>query len=348
MSGAAPQLLPSGTGLALVTGGLGFVGSNTAIALAQQGWRVRVADTLDPACGGSATNLRGVPGTFDVQPLDVSDQAQCDAAVQGAQLVVHCAASISHGRSVREPLADIRANCVATACVLDAVRRLAPEATVVHVSTTTQSGPLARVPADLRAPDAPIDVYSANRLAAERYAVIAHMVHGLRTVAVRLPNLYGPRACITSAQLTFNNWFIGCALRNQPITIWGDGAQRRSIMHVDDAVRALLAAAAGAVHGGSAHGGAAQAGAAAGRVLLATPRGSVSVAEFAHAVVRAAGQGRVEFTPWPAGRKQIDVGDAEFDPSETEQLLNWRAQVPLDEGLRRTVEHFRAADATPQ
>ena len=342
MTGAAAQPKPSGTGLALVTGGLGFVGSNTAIALAQAGWRVRVADTLDPACGGSADNLRGVPGAFDVQPLDVADQAQCDAAVQGAQLVVHCAASISHGRSVREPLADIRANCVATACVLDAVRRLAPEATVVHVSTTTQSGPLARVPADLRAPDAPIDVYSANRLAAERYAVIAHMVHGLRTVAVRLPNLYGPRACITSAQLTFNNWFIGCALRNQSITIWGDGAQRRSIMHVDDAVRALLAAAAGAAHGGSAHGGAAQAGAVAGRVLLATPRGSVSVAEFAHAVVRAAGQGRVEFTPWPAGRKQIDVGDAEFDPSETEQLLNWRAQVPLDEGLRRTVEHFRA------
>ena len=336
MMGAAVQLPPTGTGLALVTGGLGFVGSNVCVALAQQGWRVRVADTLDPACGGSATNLRGVPGALDVQPLDVADQAQCDAAVQGAQLVVHCAASISHGRSVREPLADIRANCVATACVLDAVRRLTPEATVVHVSTTTQSGPLARVPADLSAPDAPIDVYSANRLAAERYAVIAHLVHGLRTVAVRLPNLYGPRACITSPQLTFNNWFIGCALRNQPITIWGSGAQRRSIMHVDDAVRALLAAAAGAAPGG----------ALAGRVLLATPRGSISVAEFAHAVVRAAGQGRVEFTPWPAGRKQIDVGDADFDPSEAEQLLRWSAQVPLEDGLRQTMDHFRAADAT--
>lgn len=314
--------------LALVTGGLGFVGSNVAVALAAGGWRVRVADILDPACGGNARNLDGAPGDLEVLPLDIAEPVQSDRAVDGAALVVHCAASVSHGRSVREPLADIRANCVATACLLDSVRRLAPSARVIHVSTTTQSGPLAHLPADLSAHDAPIDVYSANRLAAERYAMISHLVHGTRATALRFPNLYGPRACITSNQLTFNNWFIGCALRGEPITIWGDGAQRRSVMHVDDAVAAILAAVGCEPS--------------VGRVLLCTPRGSVSVAEFAHAAVRAAATGRVDLVPWPPGRRQIDVGDAEFDPSEAESVLGWRSVVGLEDGLRSAVRHFRS------
>jgi UDP-glucose 4-epimerase len=317
--------------LALVTGGLGFVGSNVAVALASRGWHVRVADTLDPACGGNPRNLDGAPGVFEVLSLDIAEPGQSDRAVAEASLVVHCAASVSHGRSVREPLADIRANCVATACLLDSVRRLTPAARVVHVSTTTQSGPLARLPADLSAPDAPIDVYSANRLAAERYAMIGNLVHGTRTTAVRFPNLYGPRACITSSQLTFNNWFIGCALRGEPITIWGDGSQRRSVMFIDDAVSALLAVVE---HEETV-----------GRTLLCTPRGSMSVADFAHAAVRGAGSGRVDFVPWPSGRRQIDVGSTEFDPSEAEAMLGWRASTAVEDGMRRTVAFFRSAAA---
>ncbi|MBL9141658.1 MAG: NAD-dependent epimerase/dehydratase family protein [Phycisphaerae bacterium] len=325
MSGASTT-----PGLALVTGGAGFIGSNVAVALAASGWNVRAVDSMDPECGGNRANLRG--SNARLLESDLRDQERANAAVAGASLVVHCAASTSHGRSVREPFADLDANAAVTLRVLEAVRTHAPTARVIHLSTTTQSGPLSRVPADESHPDAPIDVYSSNRLAAERYAIIYHLVHGLRTTALRLPNVYGPRACLTTPQLTFNNWFIGCALRNEPITIWGDGAQLRSIMHVDDAVSAVLAAVACE--------------ASVGQVLLATPRTPVSVAEFAHATVRAVGSGRVEFTPWPQGRRSIDVGDAVFDPSRAERMLQWSARTPLDAGLRSTAQFFRehAAD----
>jgi nucleoside-diphosphate-sugar epimerase len=312
--------------VALVTGGAGFIGSNAAAALAGLGWRVRVVDSLDPACGGHRANLEGIAA--DLVVGDLRDAAVAEAAVDGAALVVHAAASISHGRSMREPVADLEANALASIRVLEAVRTRAPDARVIHLSTTTQSGPLRTLPADETHPDAPIDIYSANRLVAERYALIHHLVHGVRATALRLPNVYGPRACLTSPHLTFNNWFIGCALRDEPITIWGDGAQRRSILHVDDAVDAILRAAACE--------------ASVGQVLLATPRAAVSVAAFAHEVVRCVGRGRVETRPWPEGRRAMDVGDAVFDPSRAERVLGWRARVPLDEGLRATAAFVRA------
>lgn len=327
-STAPTGLVPNG--IALVTGGAGFVGSSVAVALASQGWRVRAVDSMDPACGGNRANLEG--STARLVEADLRDQDRANAAVADATLVVHCAASVSHGRSVREPFADLDANAAVTLRVLEAVRTHAPGARFIHISTTTQSGPLSRVPADESHPDAPIDIYSTNRLAAERYAIIYRLVHGLRTTAIRLPNLYGPRACLTTPQLTFNNWFIGCALRNEPITIWGDGAQLRSIMHVDDAVDAVLRAAACE--------------ASVGEVLLATPRTPISVAEFAHATVRALSSGRVELQPWPEGRRSIDVGDAVFDPSKAERMLGWSARTELDAGLRATAEFFRARAAT--
>lgn len=330
-SSAAPHSAP----LALVTGGAGFVGSNVVHALAARGWRVRTVDSLDPACGGDRANLQGSGAELRVASL--CDAAVAEAAVEGVSLVVHAAASVSHGRSVREPFADLDANAACTLRVLEAVRTRAPGARVVHISTTTQSGPLRTMPADESHPDAPIDIYSTNRLAAERYAAIYHLVHGLRTTALRFPNLYGPRACLTSPQLTFNNWFIGCALRNEPITIWGDGAQLRSIMHVDDALDAILRAA--------------ECEASIGQVLLATPAQAISVADFAHAVVRELGSGSVVFQPWPEGRRSIDVGDAVFDSSRAAAVLGWRARIGLAEGLRSTAQHFRghagAAKGTP-
>lgn len=321
-----PGPAPWGSGVALVTGGAGFIGSNAALALEGRGWRVRVVDSLDPACGGSRANLAN--SGVDLVVADLRAPAVAEAAVEGAALVVHAAASISHGRSMREPFADLEANALVTLRVLEAVRTRAPEARVIHISTTTQSGPLRVLPADEAHPDAPIDIYSANRLAAERYALIYHLVHGVRATALRLPNVYGPRACLSSPQLTFNNWFIGCALRDEPITIWGDGAQRRSILHVDDAVAAILLAA--------------EREECAGQALLVTPREAVSVADFAHAVVRCVGSGRVEMRAWPEGRRAMDVGDAVFDPSRAERMLGWRARIDLDAGLRATAKYFRA------
>ena len=311
---------------ALVTGGLGFIGSNLVHALERRGVRVTVLDNLDAQCGGNRRNLEGMPTEFlDLHEADLRDADAVRRAVTGQDWIFHCAARTSHAGSMTAPFEDVAVNCVGTLTLLEAMREHAPEAKLVHVGTSTQIG---RSSAGVIAEDHvefPVDIYSANKTASEKYVLVYASAYGLRTTVVRLANNFGPRANIRSPAFGFANFFVGLALQGKEITVFGDGAQLRTMTYVADSVEALCVAA--------------ENDASCSQVWFAVADEQVSVRDLAVAISSEIG-GSVRFVPWPAERKAIEVGDSVISNAKLKAGLGWQPRTSLREGLRATRSYF--------
>ena len=311
----------------LVTGGLGFVGSNLATEMLDRGAHVTVLDNLDPGGGGAIQNVDVADKGLEVVIGDILDYELLASLVASADIVVNCAASTSHPRSMREPLLDLDSNLRGTLNVLEAVRASGHPVRLVHLGTTTQIGRLVRTPADELHPEFPTDIYSANKSVSEKYVLIYAQAYGILATVLRLSNTFGPRARIDSADFTFNNYFIGLALRGMPITVFGSGNQLRNALYIDDAVEAIVLAL--------------DADATVGRTYLIAHDDHHSVRSIAEQTVAAFGSGSVAMVPWPAERQATEFGDAVLSNRRAREELRWRPTTSLADGLSLTAAFYR-------
>lgn len=309
----------------LITGGLGFIGSSLAQRCVELGADVTVYDCLDPKSGGNMFNLHDVHDAVRIVLNDIRNFEGVSASIMRQDIVFHCAAYTSHPNSMREPLVDIDVNCKGTINVLEAVRRFNPAAAVVYVGTSTQVGSMMRRYIDEMHPEFPREIYSANKSAAEKYALIYHTAYRLRTTVVRLSNVFGPRAHIITPDVGFINYFVGLALRQRPITVYGKGMQLRSVNYVDDVVEALLLAATSVKS--------------VGEVFFVSSDRQYSIATIARTVARVIG-GTVSFIDWPQERRAIEVGDAVIRYRKIERVLGWKPLHSLKAGLTKTRDYF--------
>ena len=156
----------------VITGGLGFIGSNLAHSLVETGAEVVIIDSLDPRSGGDIANIQGIDDRVELVSADICEFDAVASVVQNAAHLFHCAAHTSHPYSMRDPQLDVTVNCIGTLNVLEALRRFQPGARMVYVGTSTQIGPMISKPISERHPVAPVDIYSANKAAAEYYCRI--------------------------------------------------------------------------------------------------------------------------------------------------------------------------------
>ncbi|MBI3774171.1 MAG: NAD-dependent epimerase/dehydratase family protein [Gammaproteobacteria bacterium] len=320
------DLMPSLKGQrVLITGGLGFIGSNLVHKCLELGAEVTIYDCLDPRSGGNMYNVQGIKNSVGIILNDIRNFEGVCAAILNKDVLFNCAAYTSHPNSMKEPLIDIDVNCKGVINILEAARRFNPHIKIVQVGTTTQIGRMQFSPIDETHPEFPVDIYSANKSASEKYVLIYGSAYRMRTTVVRLANVFGPRSNIRSADFGFMNYFVGIGLRGKDLTVYGDGAQLRNINYVEDAIAALILAS--------------QADKSDGEVFFAVADKEYAVSEIAEAISRNIG-GRVRYVEWPKDREMIEIGHAVISNKKTKAVLNWAPQTDLTAGLIKTKDYF--------
>ena len=310
----------------LITGGLGFIGSNLAHRCLQLGAEVTVYDCLDPRSGGNMFNVHEIKGAVKIILNDIRHFEGVSAAIINQDILFNCAAYTSHPNSMKEPLIDIDVNCRGVINILEAARRFNPDINIVQIGATTQIGRMLYSPIDELHPEFPLDIYSANKTASEKYVLIYGRAYGMHATVIRLGNVFGPRSNIKSPDFGFMNYFIGLGLQGKDIPVFGDVSQLRNISYVEDAVEALMLAALAERSNGE--------------VLFAVSDKEISVLEVAEAISRHIG-GNVRRMEWPKDREVIEVGDAVITNAKCKSLLNWSPRCELNASLVKTKEYFR-------
>ena len=311
----------------LITGGLGFIGSNLAIRLVRDGARVTICDAMIPGYGGNAANIGEIEGELDTHHSDVRDEEEMGRLVAGRDVIFHLAAQVSHVLSLSNPYPDIDINIKGTAVVLEACRKHNPSALVVRSGTRGQYGPAVKLPVSEETPANPRGIYEISQLSAEMICRTYTRIHGIRTVPLRLTNVYGPRGQMKHSQFGVVNWFVRLALAGEPIPLFGTGRILRDFLYVDDCVDALLAAACEP--------------AAVGEVLNVGDDRASTFLEVAEILRDLVPDTRLVFTDFTPERKAQEPGDFVSDITKIRRLTGWEPRIELREGLARTVDFYR-------
>ena len=311
----------------LITGGLGFIGSNLAARLVALGADVLLVDSLTPDYGGNLFNIDAIRHAVRVNVSDVRDANSMQYLVRDQQVIFNLAGQVSHIDSMRDPYTDLEINCRSQLSILEACRHYNPAVKVVFAGTRQIYGKPDVLPVTEEHLVRPIDVNGINKAAGEYYHLVYNNVFGVRSCVLRLTNVYGPRQLLKHNRQGFIGWFIRLAVEDREIQLFGDGSQLRDFVYVDDVVEAFLLA--GASDGCN------------GEVFNVGGSGPVSLGELARLLVEVAGTGRVRFADWPAERRAIDIGDFYADSSKFKRTVGWTGAVTLRDGLDRTVRYYR-------
>jgi UDP-glucose 4-epimerase len=310
----------------LVTGGLGFIGSNLVRALVALGARVTVVDSLVPEYGGNRRNLAGLAARVKIHVADVRDWPRLPRLVRGQDFLFNLAGQTSHMDSMTDPQTDLDINCRAQLAILEACRRHNPAIRIVFASTRQIYGKPDYLPVDEKHPLRPVDVNGINKIAGESFHLLYSRVYGIAATALRLTNTIGPRMRIKDARQTFVGVWIRRLVEEQPFEVWG-GTQLRDFTYVDDAVEAFLLAAARPE--------------AIGEVFNLGGPPRVTLRELAGMLVRINGGGVFDVREFPGERKKIDIGDYYADDRLIAKKLGWKPRTDLRTALTRTVAFYR-------
>jgi UDP-glucose 4-epimerase len=309
----------------LITGGVGFIGSNLARRLVDLAARVTLVDSLIPEYGGNLFNVTGIEDRVGINIADVRDTHSMDYLVRGQDFLFNLAGQTSHMDSMQDPYIDLEINCKAQLSILEACRKHNPNIKIVFASTRQIYGKPKYLPVDEKHLLQPVDVNGINKMAGEWYHILYNNVYGVRACALRLTNTIGPRMRVKDSRQTFLGVWIRLLIEGKPFDVWG-GDQLRDFTYVDDAVEAFLMAAASEESNG---------------LVFNLGSEPIDLKNLAELLIEINGGGEYIPRSFPSDRKLIDIGDYYGDFSRIRSALGWKPQVPLREGLANTLEFYR-------
>ena len=311
----------------LITGGLGFIGSNLARKLVELGAEVTLVDSLIPQYGGNLFNVDDFKEKVTINISDIRDKFSIAYLVKGKDYLFNLAGQTSHIDSMASPQTDLDINASAQISILEACRNTNPEIKLIFASTRQLYGKPDYLPVDENHPIRPVDINGINKLAGEWYHLLYNNVYGIRACALRLTNTYGPGMRVKDARQTFLGIWIRLLLEGKPIQIFGNGQQLRDFNYVDDCVEALLLAASSDL--------------ANGKVYNLGSSEVINLKDLATMMVDLGYGGSFEMIPFPPERKAIDIGDYYSDYSLIKQDLGWFPTIELRDGLARTIAYYQ-------
>jgi UDP-glucose 4-epimerase len=311
----------------LITGGLGFIGSNLARRLVELDAKVLLVDSMIPDYGGNLFNVDGIEDRVTINFADVRDRYGMEYLVRGQDYIFNLAGQVSHLDSMQDPLTDLEINCRSQLSLLEACRTHNTGVKIIYAGTRQIYGRPKYLPVDEAHPREPVDFNGVHMMAGEWYHLVCHRVYSMRTVSLRMTNIYGPRMRVKDARQTFIGWWIRQVVEGQELLVFGDGRQVRDFNHVDDVVEALLLAAASP--------------AADGKIYNLGGDRPVSLLDLAKMMLEINGGGSYRLAPFPPERQAIDIGDYYGNYGKICTELGWRPTIPLRQGLQSTLAFYR-------
>lgn len=311
----------------LITGGLGFIGSNLAHRLVQLGAQVTLVDSMIPEYGGNLFNIRGVEDRVRLNFSDVRDEHSMNFLVRDVDIMFNLAGQVSHTDSMMDPHTDLEINTKAQLSILEACRKHNPKIKIVFASTRQIYGRPEYLPVDEAHPLKPVDVNGINKMASEWYHVLYYRTYGLAAVCLRMTNTFGPRLLMQHNRQGFLGWFVRQIIEGKPIQIYGDGRQVRDLNDVDDVVKALLISGLDkSLDGG---------------VFNLGNHERMTLEEIAKLLIKLHGKGSYRLVPFPAAMKRIDIGDYYASYEKFKRAVGWEPRVSYAVGFRRMLSYYQ-------
>jgi UDP-glucose 4-epimerase len=311
----------------LVTGGLGFVGSNLVIRLVELGADVLVVDNMLPRQGGNLFNIDPVKDKIRVNISDIRNSTSMNHLIKGMDYVFHIAGQVNHVDSVKDPLKDLSINVEGTLVIMEALRMYNPEAKVIFTGTRGEYGSSLRLPVAENHAINPIGIYAITNFAAERIVLTYHNLHNIKSVCLRITNTYGPRHQMAHDEYGVFNWFIKKAMNDEVIPLFGDGRILRDYLYVDDLTESLISTALNDTAYGEVY-----------NIGSGIP---LSFVDLAKKIIEIAGSGKIEYTDFTTDRKALEPGDYYADITKIKNTTGWEPKTTIDTGIRKTIEYFK-------
>lgn len=311
----------------LVIGGAGMLGSTIAGLAVRSGALVTVLDVNLSLQKGIVFNLRDVFNKITVLECDIRDPLGIKTAVTGKDLVFNLAAQVSYGDSNIDPFSDLDINCRGLLNILEACRHFAPKAKLLFSSTRFVYGRIEYSPVDEKHPFNCLSIYGINKLAGEKYHRFYFDAYGLNSCSLRIANPYGPRQQMKHNKYGIVNWFIRQALEGKPLTVYGEGTQKRDYMYIEDLAEAFLFAALSDKTSGDVY----NVGSGQGTQFIEMAR---TVAELVPGTI-------VQEVEWPKDRYFVETGDYISDISKLCRDTGWRPRIDFRAGVAETIRYYQ-------
>lgn len=311
----------------LITGGLGFIGSNIAHRCVELGAKVTLMDACIEPYGWNHANISEIKDDVKFVKGDVRNRGLLVELMSGIDIVFHMAAQVGREISIEQPELDTEINCTGTLNVLEAIRQQETPPKIVFAGSRGQIGEPVYMPVDEQHPQNPTDVYGVNKMAGEQYALLYSKIYGFPAVSLRLNNVYGARCQMHAGFYGILNWFMANAMQDKTITVYGEGKQTRDYVYVSDVVDAFVRVSLSAK--------------ANGEIFFVGSGVETVFLDMVKVIIQSVGKGEYTHIPFPQTREAIDIKKFVVTYKKLQDTVGWEPKVDFATGVQMTADFYK-------